>query len=171
MAFTTPGTAVAGDVLTAAFWNSNVRDNLNFLYSPPSCRVVRTSDLTSYSSGADITWSSESWDTDTMFSTGTTITINTAGLYLLSFVGRANGTSVSRILPTIKVGGTSCVTLESALSTGDTLFSISSIETLTVGAQITAAVSFVAGSAYVVQGNAALAQNQTRLTTQWVGTA
>jgi hypothetical protein len=27
MAWTTPGTAVAGDVLTAAFWNSNVRDN------------------------------------------------------------------------------------------------------------------------------------------------
>lgn len=29
MAWTTPGTAVAGDVLTAAFWNTNVRDNLN----------------------------------------------------------------------------------------------------------------------------------------------
>jgi hypothetical protein len=29
MAWTTPGTAVAGDVLTAAFWNSNVRDNMN----------------------------------------------------------------------------------------------------------------------------------------------
>ena len=28
MAFTTPGTAVAGDVLTAAFWNTNVRDNM-----------------------------------------------------------------------------------------------------------------------------------------------
>jgi hypothetical protein len=28
MAFTTPGTAVAGEVLTAAFWNTNVRDNL-----------------------------------------------------------------------------------------------------------------------------------------------
>ena len=28
MAWTTPGTAVAGDVLTAAFWNTNVRDNL-----------------------------------------------------------------------------------------------------------------------------------------------
>lgn len=27
MAWTTPGTAVAGDVLTAAFWNTNVRDN------------------------------------------------------------------------------------------------------------------------------------------------
>ncbi len=31
MAFTTPGTAVAGEVLTAAFWNQNVRDNLTQL--------------------------------------------------------------------------------------------------------------------------------------------
>jgi hypothetical protein len=29
MAWTTPGTAVAGDVLTASLWNTNVRDNLN----------------------------------------------------------------------------------------------------------------------------------------------
>jgi hypothetical protein len=29
MAWTTPGTATAGEVLTAAFWNTNVRDNLN----------------------------------------------------------------------------------------------------------------------------------------------
>lgn len=29
MAWTTPGTAVAGDVLTAARWNSDVRDNMN----------------------------------------------------------------------------------------------------------------------------------------------
>jgi hypothetical protein len=28
MAFTTPGTAVAGSVLTSAFWNTNVRDNI-----------------------------------------------------------------------------------------------------------------------------------------------
>ena len=32
MAFTTPGTAVAGEVLTAAFWNSNVRDNTQYVY-------------------------------------------------------------------------------------------------------------------------------------------
>jgi len=31
MAWTTPGTAVAGNVLTAAFWNTNVRDNSNAL--------------------------------------------------------------------------------------------------------------------------------------------
>jgi hypothetical protein len=31
MAWTTPGTAVAGDVLTASFWNLQVRDQLNSL--------------------------------------------------------------------------------------------------------------------------------------------
>jgi hypothetical protein len=31
MPWTTPGTAVAGAVLEASFWNSNVRDNLNTL--------------------------------------------------------------------------------------------------------------------------------------------
>jgi hypothetical protein len=31
MAWTTPGTATAGEVLTAAFWNENVRDNFNAL--------------------------------------------------------------------------------------------------------------------------------------------
>jgi hypothetical protein len=31
MAWTTPGTATAGEVLTAAFWNENVRDNSNEL--------------------------------------------------------------------------------------------------------------------------------------------
>jgi hypothetical protein len=31
MAWTTPGTAVAGNVLTAAFWNEQVRDNMNSL--------------------------------------------------------------------------------------------------------------------------------------------
>jgi hypothetical protein len=29
MAWTTPGTATAGEVLTASFWNTQVRDNLN----------------------------------------------------------------------------------------------------------------------------------------------
>jgi hypothetical protein len=32
MAWTTPGTATAGEVLTAAFWNTNVRDNSDALY-------------------------------------------------------------------------------------------------------------------------------------------
>ena len=38
MAFTTPGTAVAGEVLTAAFWNTNVRDNMTAVAGPPFAR-------------------------------------------------------------------------------------------------------------------------------------
>jgi hypothetical protein len=38
MAYTAPGTAVAGDVLTAAFWNSNVRDNITELAGAPFAR-------------------------------------------------------------------------------------------------------------------------------------
>jgi hypothetical protein len=42
MPWTTPGTAVAGDVLTAAFWNLNVRDNLNAMYTAGTNVVMGT---------------------------------------------------------------------------------------------------------------------------------
>ena len=71
MAWTTPGTATAGSVLTASFWNTNVRDNTNELYG--SIRrlglVTRTSNYSISSltvAGAadvfssDITWTAES---------------------------------------------------------------------------------------------------------------
>jgi hypothetical protein len=38
MAYTAPGTAVAGDVLTAAFWNQQVRDNMEAVAGPPFAR-------------------------------------------------------------------------------------------------------------------------------------
>jgi hypothetical protein len=46
MAWTTPGTAVAGDVLTAAFWNLNVRDNLNAIYTSGTNVVMGTDSTT-----------------------------------------------------------------------------------------------------------------------------
>jgi hypothetical protein len=42
MAFTTPGTAVAGSVLTSAFWNTNVRDNTAALFDLASAAVKFT---------------------------------------------------------------------------------------------------------------------------------
>ena len=57
MAFTTPGTAVAGEVLTAAFWNEQVRDNTNALYS--RFRILQVvSDYTAAGSGTTISTSS-----------------------------------------------------------------------------------------------------------------
>ena len=57
-------------------------------YSPPSCRVNRTTAQTLTTGvAADITFDAERWDTDAMHSLVTNtnrITINTAGLYLLT---------------------------------------------------------------------------------------
>jgi hypothetical protein len=40
MAYTAPGTAVAGEVLTAAFWNAQVRDNITELAGAPMARNI-----------------------------------------------------------------------------------------------------------------------------------
>lgn len=42
MAWTTPGTAVTNSGLTAAFWNLNVRDNLNAIYTTGTNVVMGT---------------------------------------------------------------------------------------------------------------------------------
>lgn len=59
MAWTTPGTATAGDVLTAAYWNVNVRDNMNALNSVvtnvQSTTVTAITASTTSASLADIT--------------------------------------------------------------------------------------------------------------------
>jgi hypothetical protein len=58
MAFTTPGTAVAGEVLTAAFWNTQVRDNLAALNAVAiniqSTTVTAITANTTSSSQADV---------------------------------------------------------------------------------------------------------------------
>jgi hypothetical protein len=74
MAWTTPGTATAGEVLTAAFWNENVRDNSNDLrsYQNRYARFKRTA--------GDLTLNGTSWaDLPTIGTTGD-LTLNaTAG--------------------------------------------------------------------------------------------
>ena len=54
MAWTTPGTAVAGDVLTAAQWNSDVRDNSLHLYQ----NSAQTIEKITLSSTGNISFSS-----------------------------------------------------------------------------------------------------------------
>lgn len=64
MAWTTPGTATAGDVLTASFWNTNVRDNTLALSRGIIAKATITAS-TSYvtaatDSGLSVTWTAES---------------------------------------------------------------------------------------------------------------
>ena len=94
MAWTTPGTATAGEVLTAAFWNEQVRDNTDALYQ--SIRrlayVTRTSDYTastdSIATAADV------------FSSDLTITADGTSAYLFrlyipsALVGSSAGSNI-----------------------------------------------------------------------------
>ena len=79
MPWTTPGTATAGEVLTAAFWNTNVRDNTNELYG--SIRrlgyVTRTTDYS-------ITANTVGAATD-LFSSDLTFTAIAATAYRVEF--------------------------------------------------------------------------------------
>jgi len=61
MAFTTPGTAVAGEVLTAAFWNTNVRDNMNSVANGLLNFAVTNTQTSLSTTLADITGLSVTW--------------------------------------------------------------------------------------------------------------
>lgn len=172
MAWTTPGTAVAGTVYTSAFYNEQTRDNLNYLYSPPMCLVQRTTALTGYTSNTDITWSSERYDTDAMFSSGTDITIKTAGIYLVNCHIEAYGNAtISRISPRIHKNGNVSVAQESPVnaSTG-TNTTVSIVSSFAVNDTITLRVLFTGGSAYAIGGSATEDNvSQTRLSVTWLG--
>lgn len=91
MAYTTPTTRSTGHLVTAAEWNTDLVENIKFLANPPACRVCHNANQ-SVGDGAAITvaFNQERFDTDSMHSTSVNnnrITFNTAGLYLVSFVG------------------------------------------------------------------------------------
>lgn len=80
MAWTTPGTAVAGDVLTASFWNSNVRDNLNdheSRFKSYGTAVTRTTNTTSTAT----TFASAS----NIFASNLTFTADGTSAYVVEF--------------------------------------------------------------------------------------
>jgi len=100
MAWTTPGTAVAGTVYTSAFYNEQTRDNLNFLYEPPAAHAYTnaTKSLTSGSWTTVSNLAAEDYDTDAMHDNSVNperLTCKTAGIFLvilnISFAPNATG--------------------------------------------------------------------------------
>jgi hypothetical protein len=96
--YTAAGSAVAGQVYSAAAHNVIVTDVNNFIV-PPAVRVIKTATM-NVTNAIDtlITWDSEVYDTDSMVNLGASssqITIGTTGIYVitagLSF--SANGTN------------------------------------------------------------------------------
>lgn len=101
--YNTIGTFTSGQVLTAAQMNE-IGTNVNNYRVPPMCmaRLTNTPTLTTGTS-TFITWNSESYDTDGMFSASSeSITAQTNGIYLasasLTFASNATGARLISIM-------------------------------------------------------------------------
>lgn len=132
MPYVTPRTWVAGDVLTAAQLNQDVRDNVLAVANPAACRVyhnaaVAVADATitvlGTTGATTAVFNSERYDTDSMHSTGTNpgrITINTAGIYLVTAgIEFAAGTDYSSIYLAIRKNGTTIIVNHSQIGGND----------------------------------------------------
>ena len=170
--YTSAGTVAAGDVATAAAWNVVTAD-VNNLIVPASCSVVRTTSLTGYTSDADITWTTTAaYDTDSMFSSGapTRITINTAGLYLVTsyVLLQATPTLTSVTLDTAK-NGTLISRVVPYYSSSAAYISGAFVLNLAAADYLTFRHNIVGGSAYIVTGNATEGVSQSRVNVTWIG--
>jgi hypothetical protein len=100
VAWATPRTWIAGEVVTATVMNQDVRDNMTMVGNPPRCKVHRTATFSvSNNTITLLTWNDETrgYDTDSMHSTATNthrVNVNTSGLYFnqLNLEWAANAT-------------------------------------------------------------------------------
>lgn len=97
MAWIDPSAVAQGEVLTSAKWNQDVVANTIALRAPAGCKVRRdaTQSIPTNTQRL-INWDAEIFDTDGMFTASSvTITINTAGIYLVQATVRypTNATS------------------------------------------------------------------------------
>jgi hypothetical protein len=92
MPFTAPPTEVAGNALTAALWNTYIRDNLNFLRAAHACRVWNSVNQgTTSGAVTPITFDTEAFDSDAFHDSGTnpsrmTVPTGLDGYYLITGV-------------------------------------------------------------------------------------
>ncbi len=95
MPYTSPTTQTAGAIATAAYANS-LKAAADFLANPPTCRVFHNTTQSVPDAGFlnPVLFNSEAHDTDNMHSTSVNtgrITINTAGVYVLTFTTKMTG--------------------------------------------------------------------------------
>jgi hypothetical protein len=95
MPYTPPNTVSGSDVLTAALWNTQIKDNMAVLRNPESCCVLTNTEKSLTTGHNQVSWDVLGWDTDTnptaMWSAAdpTTVYPRTAGIYNIHFAGYA----------------------------------------------------------------------------------
>lgn len=117
MPYVTPRTWVAGDVLTAAQLNVDVRDNVSFLGNPPACRVFHNASISIPNAVETVLpFNSERFDTDAMHDNATNntrITFTSAGLYLVTLHFEFVSNGVGYRYGALRLGGTVNIAFES----------------------------------------------------------
>lgn len=172
--YTAAATAIAGQVYSAAAHNVIVTDVNNFIV-PPSVCVQRTAG-TAYTNGSVVTWDTTAgWDTDGMFSAGspTLVTVQTTGLYLISWVLRVTCTtaSMTAIRPYVQIDAGSSAnyvsypsdTTTSAYCTG------SFTASLTAASTVKMYIDLAGGGTYTLAGSSSVDSTRSRMILTWIG--
>ena len=161
MAYVAPTVRSVGDAVTAADYNIMANNAISFRNKsgivPPACKVYKTGGA-SITDNTVITWDLERFDTDTMHSTVTNtgrITINTAGIYLVSFVYLVNFSgTITKEQPQIrKNGGSNAYNIKYGSGVTNTAHSMHTILNLAATDYVEALITFTGGSSFVIDGN------------------
>jgi len=166
-------TFTAGSVLTAAQLNV-AGGAVNNLVVPATAQLYRTSDLT-YTSNATIAYNGTTgavplyWDTDGMTSVANTITIQTPGLYVLSFSGRVDGSStLTQVTTQININGTATSAQYQNQSGTICYFTHHFVRYCAASDAITTLLTTTGGT-LTIKGNASENVAQTRMSATWIG--
>lgn len=170
--YSTLTSVATGDVLTATGYN-NVQTTLNNHTVPPAIELVRTTAINPYTAGADITWSSASYQTDTsptaMWTSGATVTIQTAGIYLLTMMLDVRTTlAMTGVTTSFKKGGTVGAYNYISDSTNSPRAMLSSVQSLAASDTLTFQINYSNGGTVQING-AASGADQSRLNITWLG--
>lgn len=167
--YTSVPSVSTGDVYQASVYNTMTAQNLNNLIVPPSLRLNLTANAT-ITNGSTISWSSEAYDTDDMWSSGGTVTIQTAGIYVVSFSGFVSATTLTYAISQVGVSTdrTYFGSAAAILSGNSGYVQQSFIASLSASTTLTFAVAFAATGTVTLSGTVDDA-TRARAALTWIG--
>lgn len=86
MSYVAPATRSTGNLITAAIWNQDIRDNRNYMHNCPAVQVYRTTNQTiGHNTQTLMSWDAEIFDSDALHSAATPgrIDVNDDGVYFI----------------------------------------------------------------------------------------
>lgn len=144
--------------------------SVNNLIVPPSVGVKLTGDKT-ITTGTSFSWdANDGWDTDSMWTSGASITVNTAGIYMVSYTGRVTGSSgFTYVLPNILVSsGEGRLGHAGSIATTDYRWVLTSTLVLAAATTVSFAVTFSGGGTVTINGSD-ISGSRTRAALTWIG--